>query len=135
MFLISCFILCRFLNDFIILTHKNMINCQCPCGLTFYHLFLLRICIFFIDCLLFWRRPKRSVLDESMILAGVAGLEPTHAETKTRCLTNLAIPQRKYRTIIAQNFFLLKSIFKFNTSSKLIQNLGKNVYHKQIQGI
>jgi len=47
----------------------------------------------------------------------------------------LAIPQRKYRTIIAQNFFLLKSIFKFNTSSKLIQNLGKNVYHKQIQGI
>ncbi len=29
-------------------------------------------------------------------VAGVAGLEPTHDEIKTRCLTDLAIPHYRY---------------------------------------
>ncbi|GAB54747.1 hypothetical protein GPUN_0603 [Glaciecola punicea ACAM 611] len=38
---------------------------------------------------------KRRLLNiDALYMAGVAGLEPTNDGIKTRCLTNLAIPQK-----------------------------------------
>ncbi len=37
-------------------------------------------------------------------MAGVAGLEPTNGGIKTRCLTNLAIPQQCLQVTISLQF-------------------------------
>ena len=51
-------------------------------------------------------------LNQTLMMAGMAGFEPTDAGVKVPCLTAWRHPNMMYRSIVPQNHFFVKSCFE-----------------------
>ena len=58
-----------------------------------------------------WIRKKHRLRDAHLHMAGVAGLEPTHAGFRDPCLTNLAIPLCLQRIAVNESYYIASRVF------------------------